>query len=246
MGKCAKNIILVGDQQQLGMPTKAVHPGQTNKSALEFLIESDTISTDKGIFINTTRRLHPNINNFTSSNFYDGRLKYHPDTEKRKIIFPKNEKIFKDSGLYYFPMKHENRSQLCEEEGKEILKLYDKFLNSQFVDENEKKSNLNVDSILVISPYNVQVNYLKSILPNNSNVGTVDSFQGQQRPISILSMATSEPENLSRNLEFFYSRNRLNVGISRAQCISIVLMSPNLFYFQCKKTISGKISKYFN
>ena len=98
-----------------------------------------------------------------------------------------------------------------------------------------------MDSILVISPYNVQVNYLKSILPKNSNVGTVDSFQGQQRPISILSMATSEPENLSRNLEFFYSRNRLNVGISRAQCISIVLMSPKLFYFQCKKPSQVKL-----
>ena len=240
-GKCAKNIILVGDQQQLGMPTKAVHPGQTNKSALDFLIEADTISPDRGIFINTTRRLHPNINNFISNNFYDGRLKHHPDTEKRKIIFSKNEKIFNESGLYYFPMKHQNRSQLCEEEGSEILKLYDKFLSAKFVNEHGKKSDLNVDSILVISPYNVQVNYLKSILPKNSNIGTVDAFQGQQRPISIFSMATSEPENLSRNLEFFYSRNRLNVGISRAQCISIVLMNPKLFYFQCKKTSQIKL-----
>ncbi len=138
-------------------------------------------------------------------------------------------------------MEHENRSQLCEEEGNEILKLYDKFLNSKYIDEKGKSSNLSVDSILVISPYNVQVNYLKSILPKNSNVGTVDSFQGQQRPISILSMATSEPENLSRNLEFFYSRNRLNVGISRAQCISIVLMSPKLFHFQCKKPSQVKL-----
>ena len=73
-GKCAKNIILVGDQQQLGMPTKAVHPGQTNKSALDFLIEVDTISPDRGIFINTTRRLHPNINNFIS---YSMTYKYH-------------------------------------------------------------------------------------------------------------------------------------------------------------------------
>lgn len=241
MSKCTKNIILVGDQQQLGMPTKALHPGETKKSALEYLIPSDTIEPDKGIFLNTTRRLHPNINSFISNNFYDERLKYHPETEKRKIIFPSNEKIFKTSGLYYFPMEHENRSQLCEEEGNEILKLYDKFLNSKYIDEKGKSSNLSVDSILVISPYNVQVNYLKSILPKNSNVGTVDSFQGQQRPISILSMATSEPENLSRNLEFFYSRNRLNVGISRAQCISIVLMSPKLFHFQCKKPSQVKL-----
>jgi len=235
MGKCAKNIVLVGDQQQLAMPSRAVHPGKINKSILEFLVEDDTISPDRGVFLNTTRRLHPNINNFTSNSFYDGRLKYHPDTEKRKIILPKSEKIFKDSGIYYLPMNHKNRSQLCEEEGQEIIKLYNKFLKGKFIDEKGKESNIDIDSILVISPYNVQVNYLKEILPKGANVGTVDSFQGQQRPISILSMTTSDPENLSRNLEFFYSRNRLNVGISRAQCISIILMNPELFHLQVKK-----------
>ena len=44
MGKCAKNIVLVGDQQQLAMPSRAVHPGKINKSILEFLVEDDTIS----------------------------------------------------------------------------------------------------------------------------------------------------------------------------------------------------------
>ena len=132
-------------------------------------------------------------------------------------------------------MNHKNRSQLCEEEGQEIIKLYNKFLKGKFIDEKGKQSNIDIDSILVISPYNVQVNYLKEILPKGANVGTVDSFQGQQRPISILSMTTSDPENLSRNLEFFYSRNRLNVGISRAQCMSIVLMNPELFHLQVKK-----------
>ena len=61
-------------------------------------------------------------------------------------------------------------------------------------------------------------------------------FKDNKDLYQYLSMATSEPENLSRNLEFFYSRNRLNVGIIKsAQCISIVLMNPKLFYFQCKK-----------
>ena len=43
------------------------------------------------------------------------------DSFEDHLLFEyKSEKIFKESGLYYLPMKHENRSQLCEEEGQEI------------------------------------------------------------------------------------------------------------------------------
>ena len=47
------------------------------------------------------------------------------------------------------------------------------------------------DDILVVTPYNVQVNYLRSILPDNAKVGTVDKFQGQEAPIVLISMVTS-------------------------------------------------------
>ena len=87
MGKCAKNIVLVGDQQQLAMPSRAVHPGKINKSILEFLVEDDTISPDRGVFLNTTRRLHPNINNFTSNSFYDAKIKISSRYRKKKNNF---------------------------------------------------------------------------------------------------------------------------------------------------------------
>ena len=82
-----------------------------------------------------------------------------------------------------------------------------------------------IQDILCISPYNVQVNYLKSILPKQSACGTIDRFQGQQAPVTIISMTSSDTNNLTRNLEFFYSRNRLNVAISRSQVMSIILMN---------------------
>jgi uncharacterized protein len=59
-------------------------------------------------------------------------------------------------------------------------------------------------------------------------VGTVDKFQGQEAPVSIYSMATSNPEDAPRGMEFLYSLNRLNVATSRARCLAAVVASPAL------------------
>ena len=56
-------------------------------------------------------------------------------------------------------------------------------------------------------------------------MGTIDKFKGQEAPITIISMASSDSETLPRNKEFFFNRNRLNVAISRAQCVSIILFN---------------------
>lgn len=242
MGRSAKNIILIGDQMQLSQPVKAVHPGEAGKSALDYLLQGrDTIPSDRGIFIDITRRLHPNLNSFVSPNFYDDRLKCHDIAQKREILFPSKDKIFKNPGLYYLPITHTDCSQQSDEEGEVVKKLYKKFKQAKFNDEKGDAKTISVEDILTVSPYNVQVNYLRSILPKNSRVGTIDKFQGQEAPIVIISMTTSDPENLTRNLEFFYSRNRLNVAISRAQCLSIVILNPELFRLNCKKVSQVKL-----
>jgi len=94
---------------------------------------------------------------------------------------------------------------------------------------------MNEEDILVVAPYNVQVNYLKSILPKGAKVGTIDNFQGQEAPSTIISMATSDPESLPRNIDFFFSRNRLNVAVSRSQCLSIIIMNKKIMQLACKK-----------
>ena len=95
-----------------------------------------------------------------------------------------------------------------------------------------KVRKLTVEDFLIISPYNTQVNLLISKLEEskikNSRVGTIDKFQGQQAPITIISMTSSDSYSLPRNKEWFFSRNRLNVAISRAQVASIVLFNPKL------------------
>ena len=85
-----------------------------------------------------------------------------------------------------------------------------------------------VADILVVSPYNMQVNLLRSCLPKSAHVGTVDKFQGQEAAVVVISMATSSGDDLPRQIEFLYSRNRLNVAISRARCLAVIVASPRL------------------
>ena len=65
-------------------------------------------------------------------------------------------------------------------------------------------------------------------------VGTVDKFQGQEAPVVFFSMASSSGEDVPRNMEFLFSRNRLNVAVSRAKCLAILVASPKLLDIRCR------------
>jgi uncharacterized protein len=131
-------------------------------------------------------------------------------------------------GITYLPMDHKDNGQKAEEEGEVIIKLLKEIIGRDFTDINNKTRKLTIEDILVISPYNAQVNYLLSILPEGARVGTIDKFQGQEAAINIISMVTSDGDSIPRNKEFLFDRNRLNVAISRAQCASIILFNPAL------------------
>jgi uncharacterized protein len=85
---------------------------------------------------------------------------------------------------------------------------------------------------MVVAPYNAQVRRLRETLEAAGlgavPVGTVDKFQGRQAPVVFYSMATSSAEDVPRSLEFLFSRNRLNVAVSRAQCLALIVASPRL------------------
>jgi len=84
------------------------------------------------------------------------------------------------------------------------------------------------NEILITAPYNLQVNKLEDRLSGKARIGTVDRFQGQEAPISIHSLTSSDAENAPRGIGFVLDPDRLNVAISRAQCLSIVVGSPSL------------------
>ena len=95
-------------------------------------------------------------------------------------------------------------------------------------DRNGNLRPLTTDDILIVAPYNAQVALLAAQLPSGARTGTVDKFQGQEAPVVIYSMATSTPAEAPRGPEFLYSLNRLNVAISRAQGMAILVCSAAL------------------
>ena len=82
--------------------------------------------------------------------------------------------------------------------------------------------------ILITAPYNMQVNLLQKRIGDKAMIGTVDKFQGQEAPVAIYSLTASDGESAPRGLDFLLDPNRLNVAISRAQCLSVVVGSPHL------------------
>src|SRR3546814_13904469 len=94
MGSAARNIVLVGDQMQLAQPIQGAHPGQSGLSALDYLLEGEpTVAPDRGILLDTSWRLHPDICNFISAAVYDGRLTAHPDCARQSITRSEERRV---------------------------------------------------------------------------------------------------------------------------------------------------------
>ena len=244
MGTSAKNIILVGDQMQLSQPIQGTHPGNAGLSILDFLLgDHATIPPEQGVFLDNTRRMRQSVCQFISQAFYEGRLHAHESTAARELVFDGIN--LPNEGVHVIAATHEGCSQKSVEEGRIIKSIYNDLLKQHFKDEAVQPRPLSMNDILIVTPYNVQANYLQSILPQGARVGTVDKFQGQEAPVVIISMVTSSVEDLPRNIEFLYSKNRMNVAVSRAQCLAVVVANPNLMDVPCKTVEQIKLVNTF-
>jgi uncharacterized protein len=230
MGMCARNLVLLGDQMQLGQPIQGVHPDRSGESALEYLLNGEaTIAPEKGIFLGKTYRMHPDVCRFISDAIYDSKLFSDESTFKQRLVLNQNaHAALKPTGISYVPVVHDGCSQRSEEEADAVHELVNNLLQQEYMDGKGEIHPFTINDILIVAPYNMQVNLLKKTLPEGARVGTVDKFQGQEAQVVIVSMATSSEEYLPRFIDFLFSKNRLNVAISRARCLSIMVMSPAL------------------
>jgi uncharacterized protein len=229
MAGAGANIVLVGDQMQLPQPVQGVHPGETGLSSLEYLLEDKaTVPDDRGILLNETRRLHPTLCAFISEAIYDGRLAAHPSTANRHLVIrPGAHAALRPAGLSFMPVAHDGCTQSSLAEAEAIVRLVEE-LQRQSIVRNGVESPLTLEDILIVAPYNLQVNLLKQRLPKRAQVGTVDKFQGQEAAVVIVSMTTSRGVDAPRGTEFLFNPNRFNVAISRAQCLATVVHGSEL------------------
>lgn len=230
MSQSTNNLILLGDQMQLGQPIQGSHPQQSGESILEYLLgDHQTIPNDFGVFLGMTYRMHPDVNAFVSKAFYDNRLHSASQCSKQKIVFEAPHPVItKSKGIVYVPVDHIGNSQSSIEEAEQINKLKNDLIGQSFIDQKGVERKICLDDILFIAPYNHQVSTLKRLLGEEAKVGSVDLFQGQEAPVVILSMCSSNASESTRGAEFLLNPNRLNVAISRAQALAIVVASPSL------------------
>jgi uncharacterized protein len=114
------------------------------------------------------------------------------------------------------------------EEAEVVSGIVTGLLGRTAVDRCGRRAALAPDDILVIAPYNAQVATVASALPDGVRVGTVDRFQGQEAPVVIYSLAASSAAEVPRGIEFLLSTHRLNVAVSRAQALCVLVGSPAL------------------
>ena len=233
MSASATNLVLMGDQMQLGQPSQGTHPEDSGLSILDyFLGHQPTVEPEMGVFLDTTYRMHSAVNQFISEAVYEGKLKSASENDLQTLQIPStvNEVLARQTaGIVFCPIEHEGNTQKSEEEAKAIQKLVKDLCKGSLTLRDGVTRAVTLDDMLFVAPYNAQVALLQSLLGNKAKVGSVDKFQGQQAPIVFFSLCASDANEISRGMEFLYNFNRINVAISRAQILAIVVGNPALF-----------------
>ena len=215
---------------QLGQPIQGSHPEESGKSVLEYLLRNEaTIPPEMGVFLPKSFRMHKNICSLISNQVYEGRLHSDETTDRYEVDVATDVIPFK-AGVHFIPVPHEGNTQGSEEEVQKIVDLSERLIGSPFWSaiEGGDQRLISWSDIIFVAPYNHQVNLLKAALDPDAKIGSVDRFQGQEAPIVIVSMCASDASESPRGIDFLFSKNRLNVAISRAQALAIVVGSPKL------------------
>lgn len=226
VARAADNLMLLGDPQQLPQVSQGHHPEPVDASALGWLVqENRTLPEELGYFLDRSYRMHPAVCAPVSRLAYEGKLGPAKDGPAARRLEGQ------DPGVRVVPIPHDGNSTSSPEEAEAIVAVTRMLLGSAWTDENGTRP-LAQSDVLVVAPYNAQVLLLREYfeaagLPEVA-VGTVDKFQGRQAPVVFVSMTASSIDDVPRGISFLLNRNRLNVAISRAKYLSVIVRSEAL------------------
>lgn len=235
----ARNLLLLGDPQQLPQVSQALHPEPVDRSALGWVADGhDVLPPEFGSFLAVSRRMHPAVAAPVSRLSYEGALQSHPIAAARDLagVTP---------GLTAVPLDHIGNSTFSPEEAELVVELAKSLIGRRWSDAVEAGNDdasaapvptpprpLGQGDLIVVTPYNAQLAEVRRALDaaglTEVPVGTVDKFQGQEAVVAIVSLAASSAADVPRGLEFLLLQNRLNVAISRAMWAAYLVYSPGL------------------
>jgi len=222
----ARNLMLLGDPQQLPQVSQGTHPEPVNESALGWLVEDHHIlPTDRGYFLDLSYRMHPAVCGPVSRLSYDGQLHSREDVSAARRL----EGV--TPGVSVLSVDHDGNSTDSPEEADAIVAEIGRLLGTPWTDEGGTRPSEQKD-VLIVTPYNAQVVTLRRRLDAadlpDVEVGTVDKFQGRQAAVVFVSMTASSADDVPRGISFLLNRNRLNVAVSRAKYAAVIVRSTLL------------------
>jgi uncharacterized protein len=231
----AQRLLLVGDPQQLPQVSQGSHPEPVDRSALGWLSEGQTLRAEFGYFLDRTWRMHPELTAKVSVHSYEGRLESRfPETTQRGMHDGAGQPVA--PGVHTEVLAHTGNATRSPEEAARVVELAREALTWTWTPSaKDAPRPMRQDDVLVVAPYNAQVALLRASLEaaglGGVRVGTVDKFQGQEAPVTLVSMTASAPADVPRGMDFLLSPNRVNVAVSRAQWRAVVVRSEALTDF---------------
>jgi len=222
----AANLLLLGDPQQLPQVSQGTHPEPVDASALDWLVDGRrTLPDERGYFLDRSYRMHPAVCAAVSALSYEGRLQSHTQCTAARRVDGYGP------GVHVISVAHQGNSTESPEEADAIAVEIGRLLGTPWTDEHGTRP-LAASDVLVLAPYNAQVKLVRARLSSAGlggvRVGTVDKFQGGQAPVVFISMTASSADAVPRGISFLLNRNRLNVGVSRAQYAAVIVRSQSL------------------
>ena len=228
----ARNLLLLGDPQQLPQVSQGTHPEPVDESALGWLAAGrDSLPRDRGYFLERTWRMHPALCERVSQLSYEGRL------HSEETVTTARRLAGLDPGVHVEIVEHDGRSTDSPEESAAIVARIRELLGRAWTDASDFAGTrpLGQADVLVVAPFNAQVARLRQDLAaaglTDVLVGTVDKFQGRQAAVVLASMTASTATDAPRGMSFLLSRNRLNVAVSRAKWCAIVVRSRTFTHY---------------
>jgi uncharacterized protein len=135
--------------------------------------------------------------------------------------------------LRWIAATHEGRVTSSPEEAAIVVDQITRLMGTPWTDSAGNERPLQPSDFMVVAPYNDQVDLIGALLEADPllrgvPVGSVDRFQGRQAAIVFFTMTTSTGEDIHRGADFLFSRNRLNVAVSRAKCLAVLVCTEAL------------------
>ena len=222
----ARNLLLLGDPQQLPQVSQGTHPEPVNESALGWLVEGHHIlPAARGYFLHCSFRMHPAVCAPVSRLSYDGRLQSDGEVSRARRL----EGVA--PGVTVLTVDHDGNSTDSPEEADAIVAEIGRLLGTPWTDQAGTRPLAQKD-VLIVTPYNAQVVTLRRRLDAadlpDVEAGTVDKFQGRQAAVVFVSMTASSADDVPRGISFLLNRNRLNVAVSRAKYAAVIVRSTLL------------------